>query len=247
MYDPVAFQQSFGAALAGHDSPWLDDPAIARALTVHRNTATMAALDALAANFPVIHALVGDEAFTLCDSGFVQAHPPSEPRLCLYGARFDSFLASYAPFAALAYLPDIAALERLVTEALFAADAPVFDGDTFAIDKPLPIHPACRFASFATPAAAIWAAHQAEADPDALEHVVWGTCVVIVTRPSAEVLVNVIDAPTALFLEHCNAEASLGNAAAAATEAGGALSTIFSTLITIGAFRASDIEDSHHA
>ena len=247
MLDPATFQQSFGAALAGHDTPWLDDPAIARALTVHRNTSIKAALDALAANYPVVLALVGEHTFAPCASDFVEAFAPAEPRLCLYGARFGTFLATYPPFAAAPYLSDVAALERIVTEALFAADAPIFDGSDLALDRPLAVHPATRFASFASPASAIWAAHQPDAEPDALERVVWVPCNVIVTRPDSGILVSALDAQTVAFIERCFAGASLGEAAAAVAEGGGELSSIYATLLTIGAFRAPELKESPHA
>lgn len=245
MLEPEVFQQSFGAALAGHDTPWLDDPAIARALTVHRNTSIKAALDALAANYPVILALVGDDAFTLCASDFVDACAPDDPRLCLYGARFDTFLATYAPFADVSYLSDIATLERLVTEALFAADAPAFDGNDLEFDQPLLVHPASRFASFASPAAAIWAAHQPDAEPDALDKVVWAPCDVIVTRTACGILVSTLEAQATVFMERCFAGASLFDAAAAVSE--GEISSIFAKMLIIGALRAPDPKELLHA
>ena len=243
MFDPATFQRAFGAALAGHATPWLADPAIARALTVHRNTSIKAACDALAANYPVVRKLVGSEAFARCASDFVEVDAPAEPRLCLYGAGFGSFLAQYGPFADVHYLPDVAMLERLVTEVLFAADAPIFDGSDFAIDRPLLAHPASRVASFVSPAGAIWSAHQPDAEPDALGHIVWAPGAVIVTRPESGILVSPVDAPTAVFMGHCLAGATLGNAATAAAEAGGEVSSIFATLLTIGAFRAPESKE----
>lgn len=77
--NPADFQQSFGAALAGAENGWLADPDIARALTIHRNTSARAAQDALADNYPVVHALVGEEAFMACAAAFVLTHPQAIP------------------------------------------------------------------------------------------------------------------------------------------------------------------------
>ena len=88
MPDPAAFQQAFGAMLAGRGGA-VADPALARALVIHRNTAAKAAQDAVAANFPVVRALVGEEAFTGCAAAFVDAAPPATPRLCVYGDGYD--------------------------------------------------------------------------------------------------------------------------------------------------------------
>jgi hypothetical protein len=236
MPDPAAFQESFGAALAGTANCWLSDPAMARALTIYRNTSARAAQDALADNFPVIGALVGDDAFSACAAAFCSAHPPSDPRLCYFGDGFDDFLAGYPPFLDLPYLPDVAALERLCTEALFAADADPFDGRTFDLDRPLGLHPATRFARFSSPAVAIWQAHQSEADPDSVASIEWDGCIALVTRPGP-VVVTALDASTAVFVDRCMAGATLGETAAAAIDAGGDVSTIFAALILCAAFQ----------
>lgn len=233
---PTEFQHSFGAALAGTNNAWLADPATARALTVHRNTSARAAQDALVDNYPVVRSLVGEEPFQACATAFVMAHPPRDPRLCLFGEGFDRFLAGYLPFVELPYLPDLAALERMCTEVLFAADADHFDGEAFDLDQPLPLHPAARFARFASPAVAIWHAHQPDAAPDALADIQWGGCAALVTRPY-QLTAIAIDAPSAAFVESCAAGSTLAEAATAAAEAGGDLSTIFAALIVSGVFQ----------
>jgi Putative DNA-binding domain len=236
MSDPAAFQQSFGAALAGDDNQWLNDPYVARALTIHRNTSTRAIIDALGDNYPVIRQLVGEEPFAACAAEFVDALPATDPRLCLYGKGFSDFLAAYAPFSELPYLPDIAALERLCTRSLFAADAVRFVGTMFDMERPLPLHPATYFVRFESPAVAIWQAHQPDADPDAIEAVEWERCAALVTRNDV-VLVSALDDPSALFVENCNENRPLGEAAVTALEAGGDLSAIFASLILCGAFQ----------
>ncbi len=235
MPDPQAFQKSFGTLLAhGGDA----SPAIARALAIHRNTSAKAAQDALAANYPVVAALCGDDAFIGAAAAFVREQPPHEPRLCLYGDGFATFLRSYRPFAELSYLADVAALERLHVEALFAADAPVFDGSDFDLARPLALHPAARFACFASPAAAIWQAHRPDAAIDALDAVTWNAERVLVTRPGGEVLITAIDRPALAFLASCAVGDTLGEAAAVATVAGGDLTATFATLIGAGTFTA---------
>lgn len=234
--DPVGFQQGFGAALAGAGNAWLADPATARALAIHRNTSARAAQDALGDNYPVVRNLVGDEPFRACAAAFVTAHPPHDPRLCLYGSGFDRFVAAYPPFLALSYLPDVAALERMCTEVLFAADAEHFDGGAFDLDRPMALHPATRFARFASPAAGIWLAHQPGAEPGAFAAIAWDSCAVLVTRPH-QLSAIALDEPSATFVEHCFANATLAEAATAAAAAGGDLTTIFAALIVSGAFQ----------
>jgi hypothetical protein len=242
--EPAAFQQVFAAALAGDAmaGALFADPATRRALAVHRNTSAKAAQDALAANYPVVRALVGEESFTACAEAFIARHPPRDPRLCLYGEGLADFVAGYPPFAEAPYLADVAALERLVTEALFAADAEPLDGAGFAraleSDAPLALHPAARFAAAASPAASIWLAHQPGAPPDALDRLAWSEEAMLVARPGMSVEVAVIDAGALAFLKACQAGATVAQAALAAAELDADVSAVVATLITAGAFRA---------
>ncbi|MGC1305146.1 MAG: DNA-binding domain-containing protein [Caulobacteraceae bacterium] len=243
------FQQAFGAALAGDElmlegvMPEGLGPALSRALAIHRNTSAKAARDAVAANYPVVRALCGDEAFDACASAFIAADPPREPRLNAYGARFPAFLSTYAPADGMAYLAEVAALERLYVEALFAADAPALDGTALAagldLEAPLSLHPAARFAAFDSPAVAIWSAHRAEdeaVDEAALSEIDWRPQAVLVVRPDLVVEVMEIDAGALAFLSACAAGEPLGQAALAASEAGCDLQLLFANLITAGAF-----------
>ena len=236
MHDAAAFQQAFGAALAGRTE--VADPALARALAVHRNTAAKAARDALADNFPVTRALVGADAFDGAAAAFVAERPPAEPRLCLYGHGFPGFLAGHAPFVELTYLSDLATVERIVVEALFAADAPPLDATAFAdgvdLARPLHLHTATRFAAFASPAGSIWQAHAPDADADALDEIAWGEELVLVTRPGAAVIVSVLPVSAAAFLQGCAAGVPLGETAASVSP--DELAHLFPALIGAGAF-----------
>lgn len=228
-----AFQLAFGAMLKGDAA--VEDAALRRALAVHRNTAVKAAQDALAANYPVVEAIVGAEAFAACAHAFVERHPPTDPRLCLYGEGFPAFLGGWRHFSELDYLPAIGALERLFVEALFASDAEPLDAAALAADldpdAPLALHPATRIAAFDCPAASLWQAHQADA-PQMLETIKWKPEIVLVTRPRLRVDVRAIDPATHAFLT----APTLGEAAVAAAARGGDVAAIFAALLTLGAF-----------
>lgn len=232
-WETWTFQQAFGALLNG-EAP-VEGVALRRALTVHRNTAFKAAQDALAANYPVVEAIVGEEAFAACARAFVERHPPSDPRLCLYGEGFHGFLREWRHFSELDYLPAVGALERLVVEALFASDAEPLDAAALAADldpdAPLALHPATRIAAFDCSAASLWRAHQVDA-PQMLETIEWAPEIVLVTRPRLRVAVRAIDPAMHAFLT----APTLGEAAVAAAARGGAISTIFADLLTWGAF-----------
>jgi hypothetical protein len=244
MSEAARFQEAFGAAMARPD-PWrVRDPALVRALTIHRNTSSKAAQDAVLDNYPVVRALVGEAAFRACAHAFVESHPPREPRLCLYGAGLDGFLRAWTPFVDLDWLPDIAALERLVTQALFAADATALDGAALAArldpGAPLTLHPATRFAAFRAPAAEIWLAHQADAAADALDAISWRPGAALVTRPEGMVRVTSLSPAALALLTAAAAGLPLAEIAEAALSIPDAappdLSALFAELIIAGAF-----------
>ncbi len=237
----AAFQRRFGAALARGADPdtWLVDGALARALAVHRNTAAKAAREALAANFPVVRALCGDDAFNACADAYVRRHPPRAPCLNAYGEAFGGFLADYEPTRGLTYLGDVARLERLFAEALFAADAEPLDMARLAGGPDehfvLRLHPATRFERFEHPAVSIWLAHQGDGIA-AFEAIEWRPEDALVTRPHDEVQIAIAEPGALAFLRACAAGLGVGAAAVAADAAGADFSSFLPTLLQAGAF-----------
>jgi hypothetical protein len=143
------------------------DPALRRAVAVHANNAVAAACDALASNFPVLRAMLGEDAFAALARRHAIAVPPADPRLCLYGEQLAHTLANAAELAAWPWLPDIARLEWRVVEALFAADAPARPRRLKA-GLPWPPAPATRWLLSDWPVASLWQTHQPGAPwPDA--------------------------------------------------------------------------------
>lgn len=233
MSDAADFQAMFGAALA---EPRRSDLSLARAVAIHRNTSAKAAQTALGDNYPVVRAMVGAEAFDAVGHDFVESTPPTDPRLCLYGVGFAAFLDAYPPFADHRYLADVAHVERLVVEALFAADADPRDPASFGnldLDAPLNLHPAVRVAQLPSPAGTLWLAHQDGAPADALESILWeGECV-LVTRPGNRIAVSVETPAATAFIEACANGVPLGVAAGAV---GDTLPDVFARTISVGCF-----------
>ena len=62
-------------------------------LNVYRNNTTILLGEALAANFPIVHDIVGTEYFANLARAFVRTNPPCSPCLHEYGADFAEFLA----------------------------------------------------------------------------------------------------------------------------------------------------------
>jgi hypothetical protein len=242
MSDVHAFQRAFATALHQSESNGFEfsNSSLRRALAVHRNNAAKAAQDALAANYPVTRALVGITAFAACAAAFAVRFAPRDPRLCLYGTGFAQFVESYQPFAPLAYLKDIAALERMCIEALFATDATSLNRAAFAggIDPHtrLALHPATRYAAFSSPAASIWLAHQGNRVDESLEAITWRGEIALITRPTTSVEVTPIDRSALAFLTASARGQTITESALAAFELGADLTKMFAALIAKGAF-----------
>lgn len=165
MPDLLAFQRGVAAALLdparGH--PLAGQPGLA----VYRNNSAGAVIDALRAAYPTVAMLVGEARFEQLALDFFARHPPASPVLADYGEGFADRLQDQPWIRELPYLPDVARLDRLRVEALFAADAPVLDAGALNGLAPedwmtlrLKLHPTARFAWLSTPAMSIWLAHQ---------------------------------------------------------------------------------------
>ena len=90
---------------------------------VYRNNVVVSLASALEAAYPAVREIVGHEFFRAMALVHARAHPPTDPRMILYGGAFPNFLETFEPAAHLAYLPDVARLERARREAYHAADA----------------------------------------------------------------------------------------------------------------------------
>jgi hypothetical protein len=201
------------AAPAGLDA---DDRARFR---VYRNNVAVGLTDALAAAYPVVRRLVGAEFFTAMAQAFVAVHPPRARSLALYGEAFASFVAAFPPARGVAYLGDVARLERAVLEALHAADAeplvpdvPARLGDRAAAAVFTP-HPSARVVRSPHPIASLWHAHRAGDGPVRVEG---RPETALVTRPAARVLVHGLTPAAGLFAAHLLDGATATTAAEAA-------------------------------
>ncbi|MBK6636784.1 MAG: putative DNA-binding domain-containing protein [Rhodocyclaceae bacterium] len=224
--------QAFAAALlaSGATPPgglrtWNgSDPA--QRFRVYRNNVAVSLVDALADNFPVVQALVGDAVFRGMAHRFIVAHPPASPVLALYGIEFSDFIASFPPAAELSYLADVARLEWLYQNAAHGPDAPTLRAEHLAValadpehlnDLQLQLHPTA--APFHSPYAAIslWAAHQRDDSGEIATHIAainlaQGESGVVV-RQGLEVAVVPLPPCAVEFLTQLGAGVALGAAA----------------------------------
>jgi len=238
--DLAAFQDAFACALR--------DPgqAMPPAFAVYRNTVMKGCVDALQANYPAVARLVGEDWFRAAAAAYARERPPRAPMLFEYGGDFDSFLAAFPPAAQLAYLPAVARLDRMWTEAHVARDEAPLDAAALARLEPerlgalrLRPHAAARWAWFALPAYSIWSrnrdAHRAPGGAPALE---WRGEGALLTRPRDAVRWVELDAGGCAFLDACARGAPVASAASCALEAArdADLEGMMKRLLVAGAF-----------
>jgi len=89
---------------------------------VYRNNVAVSLSEALAAGYPIVKRLVGDEFFYGMASVYVSRTIPSSPVMLYYGADFPEFIAEFEPAAQLPFLADVAEIEWAWHSAYHAAD-----------------------------------------------------------------------------------------------------------------------------
>ena len=224
----MSAQSSFVDALL---EPGLDVPAglrvaaginPAQRFAVHRNNIVVALVDALAANFPVTQALVGEDFFRAMARERVRMDLPRSPIISDDGAGFADFIATCHSTAPVAYLADVARLEYLRTQAYHADDADPLHVSHFHALLATPeriagtrlvLHPACAWLSSRHAVHSIWSAHQ---DLDDMGDANLGAIdldapeCVLVTRPQSQVFVDPLPSGATTLLDRLRTGAPLG-------------------------------------
>jgi hypothetical protein len=241
------FQDAFAhALLAPGVTPAPDVAAFAAqpAFAVYRNTVAKGCIDALQSNYPVVARLVGEEWFRAAAAVYVREALPVDPTLLRYGSSFADFLARFGPAAEIPYLPGVAQLDRLWTEAHAAADEKALDPAAVACLTPeelagvmLQTHAAARWAWFEeAPIYTIWTRNRADSVPD--DNIEWRPEGALLVRPRDTVEWIALDAAGCAFLDACAAGRTLAGAAQEALQAqdDADISQLLATLLGVGAF-----------
>jgi hypothetical protein len=211
---------------------------------IYRNNVYASLIAVLRGRFPVTERLVGEDFFRAMARLFVEQHPPRSPALLEYGAAFPPFIAAFEPAGGLPYLPDVAQLEWLRSEAYHAADAHALLPDALgAVAEQdlaglrLRVHPSARLFRSAWPAVSIWEVNQDGADFAALAEDA-GPEDALILRPQLEVLVVRLGPGGFAFAQSLCQGATLGEAAErAATDAEAfSLPPVLGVLLAAGAF-----------
>ena len=252
----AVFQDAFAQALLA--LPGTPVPAAIAALAaqpgfaVYRNTVIKGLIDALQANYPAVARLTGEPWFRAAAALYVRQHPPGDPVLVRYDASFPAFLATFEPARELPYLPGVARLDRLWSEAHTARDDPLLDGAALLASPPqqrartvLYPHAAARWVWFDdAPIYSIWSHNRSEAiDNGEIWEPAWHGEGALITRAQGSVQWQALDAAGYAFIDTCASGGTLAQAATAALAADpqARLQPLMARLLRAGAFSHSSI------
>ena len=168
-------QQMLLRALLGDARPgvvtgWLQPRQVRRGLAAYTANANALAERALAAAFPTLQQLLGDDSFAALARDFWRQQPPAAGDITGWGDTLPAFIASAASLADEPYLPDMARLEWALHRVQTAADAPAGAPaglELLATQDPTTLHlhlPAGSVVLVSQwPVVSLWQAHQSSA------------------------------------------------------------------------------------
>lgn len=176
----------------------------------------------LAAAFPVLQALVGEEFFAALTRAYGEAYPSKSGDLNQFGAQFSRFLAEFPHVAQYPYFPDVAALEWHLHRAYYAPDGMSLSPHQLAaysaleLEKAcLSLHPACALMVSDWALLPLWQAHQPDSEvafPDQIAD----SCQILICRPHWKPQVLSLSAASYAALNVFNTGGSFGEALEAA-------------------------------
>jgi len=141
-------------------------------LAIYRNAYQVRLIDALHETYPVLHGLLGDEAWVELGQAYVAAHPSVFRSIRWYGRELPEYLAASAPFSDAPILAEVALLEWTLAEVFDAADAQALARAALSAVEPsawgslrLGFHPSLRRLSLSWNSTAVWKAMSQEETP----------------------------------------------------------------------------------
>jgi uncharacterized protein (UPF0276 family) len=134
---------------------------------LYRGNLTASWTKTLAAAYPVVLALVGEEFFGGLARAYGRAHPSDNADLNHFGAHFSTFLRDFPHVAEYPYLPDMATLEWQLHRAHYAPAAEGLSAQQLAAIPPeqlesahFALHPAAQLFKSDWAVIPLWQAHQ---------------------------------------------------------------------------------------
>lgn len=226
----LSFATAFSAALSNPDRETPAEvagphgKAAVKRYNVYRNNVTVSLIEALAATFPAVRRITGEDFFRAMARFHIRETPPTSPLLFDYGRDFPAFIACYEHAQAMPWLADTARIERAWLDAYHAADAPPLAPEDLALvpqdrlaEVVFEVHPATRLLRSDFAAVTIFAANRADGPIERIDASIAEDA--LVTRPADDVVVHRLPPGGAVFLLALIGGRPLGEAAAAGFEA----------------------------
>jgi hypothetical protein len=192
-------------------------------LGVYKNNVYSTLIDALAATFPAVERLVGNEFFRYAAREYIAIHAPRSPMLLGFGHKFPQFLSRFAPAATVPYLPDVAELEFLWLEAYHAPESIGLDAERVSamLAEPtrghaLRLHPSARLMRSRHPVSRIWELNRSPDEIEGKTRIPSEPEHLLIVRPRTTVEVRRVHPGAYAALEAFAARRSLVDAIAAA-------------------------------
>ena len=213
-------------------------------LGIHRNNVAITLSETLAAVYPVVARLVGDDCFDALARGFIRANMPKSPSLLDFGGGMADHIGRSSLAGVLPYLADVARLEWAWHQAYHAADDEPLTPAALSGMAPEDLarlrlwpHPSAHLVASAYPVGRIWEANlRDEVEPVDLDA---GPAHLLLLRLDTEVSVLVLDPAAFVFFLALDTGQALTNAAAAALRAAADfdITRTLADLLSAGAFR----------
>ena len=152
----------------------VDAPPLAAAdrLAIYRNAYQVRLIDALHETYPILHGLLGDEAWVELGQAYVASHPSVFRSIRWYGRELPEYLAASAPYSEAPILAEVALLEWTLAEVFDATDSPVLARNALSAVEPsawgslaLQFHPSLRRLALRWNTAAVWKAMSQDETP----------------------------------------------------------------------------------
>lgn len=158
----------WGLPTASQANPaWREQgPSLRLGLAAYQGNASATAERVLAAAYPTVQALLGEDALALLARQLWQHHPPSQGDLTAWGGALSDWLAQLPEVRDWPYLPDCARLDWARHTAESAEDAP-FEPDSLALlgthdpaHLQIQLRPGLSLVRSNWPVVTLWQAHQ---------------------------------------------------------------------------------------
>ena len=178
---------------------------------------------AMAARYPVVRRLIGDDSFLDVARRFIAMQLPRLPIVPHFGEAFPRYLRSLGDAASFEYVADIAELEAARTRAYHSADARPLDARAFSFlstvcfnECSLIFHPSVALVTSRFPIVTIWRANQTDAGSSIFDR--WRPEAALITRPFLHVDVLPLSASGHAFMDALLSGWTIGAAAASARD-----------------------------